>query len=227
MAVAFPVGGGLGWILGIVINYIGLPEGDPVWLFLGCGVIVLAILCSMMSYKKRAGSQKKSTKGVVYSVAAGIFIAFFFRFVMLSISADITPLYTGGQLTPYTSVVFFALGALVCTCAVNPVFMKRPVEGGPLKMKEYFKGTSKMHLVGILGGAIWCMGQVLSVMSSGAASPAIAYGLSNGAPIIAAIWGIFVWKEFKGAPKGTNTLLSWMFVLYLVGLGMIIYSRFA
>lgn len=227
MAVAFPIGGGLGWILGIVVNYIGRPEGNPTWLFLGCAVIVLAILCSMFSYKKRAASQQKSIKGVVYSVAAGIFIAFFFRFVMLSISSDISMLYAGGQLTPYTSVVFFSLGALICTFVVNPIFMKHPVEGPPLRIGKYFKGTSKMHLIGILGGAIWCVGQVLSVMSSGEASPAIAYGLSNGAPIIAAIWGIFVWKEFKGAPKGTNALLAWMFVLYLIGLGMIIYSRFA
>jgi glucose uptake protein len=181
----------------------------------------------MFSYKKRAASQQKSIKGVLYSIAAGIFIAFFFRFVMLSIGTDITPAYAGGQLTPYTSVVFFALGALASTIVFNPFFMKRPVEGAPLSMKEYFRATPRMHIIGMSGGAIWCVGQVLSVMSSGAASPAIAYGLSNGAPIIAAIWGIFVWKEFQGAPKGTNTLLVWMFVLYLAGLGMIIYSRFA
>lgn len=181
----------------------------------------------MLSYKRRADSQHKSIKGVAYSIAAGIFIAFFFRFVMLSISADISPSYTGGQLTPYTSVVFFSLGAFLCTLIVNPIFMKHPIEGEPLKFKEHFKGSTKTHLIGMLGGAIWCVGQVLSVMSSGAASPAIAYGLSNGAPIIAAIWGIFVWKEFKGAPKGTYTLLLWMFILYLIGLGLIIYSRFA
>jgi glucose uptake protein len=227
MAVAFPIGGGLGWILGIVVNYIGTPEGNPMWLFIGCAVIVLAILCNMMAYRKRSASEQKSVKGVVYSLAAGLFIAFFYRFVMLSMSTDISPAYTGGQLTPYTSVVFFAFGALVCTLLVNPIFMKHPVEGEPLKMGEYFKARPKIHILGMLGGAIWCGGQVLSVMSSGAASPAIAYGLSNGAPIVAAIWGIFVWKEFKGAPKGTNALLSWMFILYLIGLGLIIYSRFA
>jgi len=227
MAVAFPIGGGIGWILGIAVNYIGQPEGNPVWLFAGCTVIICAILCAMFSYKKMATSLKKSIKGVVYALAAGFFIAFFYRFVIMSISANISPEYTGGQITPYTSVVFFALGALISTLAFNPVFMKRPVEGNPLKAADYFRGTKKIHLVGMLGGMIWCMGQVLSVMSAGAASPAISYGLSNGAPIVAAIWGIFVWKEFKNAPKGTNTLLFLMFLFYLVGLGMIIYSRYA
>jgi len=171
--------------------------------------------------------QQKSLKGVIYALAAGIFIAFFYRFVMMSISADISPAYTGGQLTPYTSVVCFALGAFISTLVFNPIFMKRPVEGAPLQMAAYFKATTKTHLIGIVGGMIWCTGQVLSVMSASAASPAISYGLSNGAPIVAAIWGIFVWKEFKNAPKGTNTLLFLMFIFYLLGLGMIIFSRYA
>lgn len=227
MAVAFPIGGGIGWILGIIINYIGKPEGNPVWLFAGCAIIVAAIICSMLSYKKKATSQQKSFKGVLYSLAAGIFIAFFYRFVMMSISADISPQYTGGKLTPYTSVVFFAFGALVSTLLLNPVFMRFPVEGPPVTMKTYFQGSAKIHIIGMIGGAIWCLGQVLSVMSANAASPAIAYGLSNAAPIVAAIWGIFVWKEFKDAPKGTNSLLLAMFVFYIIGLALIIYSRFA
>lgn len=227
MAVAFPIGGGLGWLLGIVINYIGEPEGNPLWLFIGCGVIALAIISSMLSYKKMATSQQKSLRGVIYSLTAGIFIAFFYRFVMMSISADISPEYIGGQMTPYTSVVFFALGAFVSTLVFNPIFMRRPVEGEPVTFKQYFAGSTRAHLIGMLGGAIWCLGQVLSVMSAKAASPAIAYGLSNGAPIVAALWGIFVWKEFKNAPKGTSTLLVLMFIFYLIGLGLIIYSRYA
>ena len=105
--------------------------------------------------------------------------------------------------------------------------MKYPVEGEPVTMKDYFKGTPAIHFIGMLGGMVWCLGQVLSVMSAKAASPAIAYGLSNGAPIVAAIWGIFLWKEFKDAPKGTNKLLVFMFLFYLIGLALIIYSRYA
>ena len=66
-----------------------------------------------------------------------------------------------------------------------------------------------------------------SFMANKAASPAIAYGLSNAAPVVAALWGILVWKEFKGAPKKTNRLLTFMFAAYLIGLVTIVYARIA
>ena len=226
MSVAFPIGGGLGWVLGILINYMGKPEGNPWLLFGGTAVIILAILLSMQSYRKLASHQKKpSLKGILLALMAGICIAFFYRFVASSMATDFTP-EDDGKISSYTAVVFFSFGALVSTVLINPLFMARPVEGRAVKMNEWFKGTSKAHLLGMLGGAIWCLGNSVSFMSVGAASPAISYGLSNAAPVVAALWGIFVWKEFKDAPKGTNLLLSMMFVCYLIGLGLIIYSKF-
>ena len=125
----------------------------------------------------------------------------------------------------YTAVVFFSFGALLSTIILNPFFMARPVEGEPVKIAQWIRGTGKAHILGILGGAIWCLGNSLSFMSVGAASPAISYGLSNAAPVVAALWGIFVWKEFKDAPKGTSLLLTLMFIFYLIGLTLIVYSR--
>ena len=227
MSVAFPIGGGIGWVLGIMINYIGKPEGSPVFLFGGTAFIVLAIIMSMRSYKKLAANQKKPTfKGILLSVLAGLCIAFFYRFVASSLATDFTP-EEAGKISSYTAVVFFSLGALLCTALVNPFFMAKPVAGKPVKMSEWFKGSSKTHLLGMLGGAIWCIGNSVSFMSVGAASPAISYGLSNSAPVVAAIWGIFVWKEFREAPKGTNALLTLMFLFYFIGLTLIVYSRFA
>lgn len=226
MSVAFPIGGGLGWVLGIFINYLGKPEGNPAFLFGGTAFIILAILTSMQSYRRLASNQKKPTfKGIILSVLAGLCIAFFYRFVASSLATDFSPA-DAGKISSYTAVVFFSIGALICTGIVNPIFMAKPVEGHPVTMNQWMKGTSRAHLLGMLGGAIWCLGNSVSFMSVGAASPAIAYGLSNSAPVVAAIWGIFVWKEFRAAPKGTNTLLALMFLFYLVGLGLIIYSRF-
>jgi glucose uptake protein len=225
MSVAFPIGGGIGWTLGILINYIGNPEGDPLFLFGGTAVIIVAIILSMQSYRKLADQQKKpSFKGIALALLAGLCIAFFYRFVASSMAKDFTP-EEAGKISSYTAVVFFSLGALVSTIIVNPLFMAKPVQGNPVKISEWFKGGSKAHLLGILGGFIWCLGNSVSFMSVGAASPAISYGLSNAAPVVAAIWGIFVWKEFKDAPKGTNVLLSFMFLCYLVGLGLIVYAR--
>mgnify|MGYP000195952809 CR=1 FL=1 len=227
MSVAFPIGGGLGWILGILINYLGKPEGNPGLLFGGTAVIVLAILFSMQSYRKLADKQKKpSFKGIMLALMAGFCIAFFYRFVASSLATDFTP-EEAGKISSYTAVVFFSFGALISTAILNPLFMAKPVEGKPVKMSEWFRGTPKAHLLGILGGVIWCLGNSLSFMSVGAASPAISYGLSNAAPVVAAIWGIFLWKEFREAPKGTNLLLTLMFVFYLIGLVLIVYSKFA
>ena len=227
MSVAFPIGGGIGWTLGILINYIGKPEGNPLFLFSGTAFIVFAILLSMQSYKKLATQQKKPTlKGIILSLMAGLCIAFFYRFVASSLATDFSPA-DAGKISSYTAVVFFSIGAIVCTAVLNPFFMARPVQGEPVKMSLWFGGRSRAHLLGMLGGAIWCLGNSVSFMAVGAASPAISYGLSNSAPVVAALWGIFVWKEFRGAPKGTNLLLSLMFGCYLVGLVLIVYSRFA
>ena len=227
MSVAFPIGGGIGWLLGIFINYLGKPEGNPYFLFSGCAFILLAILVSMLSYKKLATHQQKPTlKGILLSVAAGLCIAFFYRFVASSLATDFSA-SDAGKLSSYTAVVFFSIGALICTIILNPIFMAKPVQGAPVKIVDYFKAAPKIHLLGMLGGAIWCLGNSVSFMAVGAASPAISYGLSNSAPVVAALWGIFVWKEFKDAPKGTNKFLGLMFVFYLIGLCFIVYSRFA
>jgi glucose uptake protein len=227
MSVAFPIGGGIGWTLGILINYIGKPEGNPIFLFIGTGFIILAILLSMQSYRKLATQQQKPTlTGILLSFAAGLCIALFYRFVASSLAIDFTP-EEAGKISSYTAVVFFSIGAFICTIIINPVFMKRPIQGTPVNMTGWIKGGSRAHLLGMLGGAIWCLGNSVSFMSVGAASPAISYGLSNSAPVVAAIWGIFVWKEFKDAPKGTNLLLTLMFACYLTGLVFIVYSRFA
>jgi glucose uptake protein len=79
--------------------------------------------------------------------------------------------------------------------------------------------------MGLLGGAIWCCGMTASFMAVKAASPAISYGLSNAAPVVAVLWGLLVWKEFKGAPAGTNRILALMFVFYLIGLVLITWSN--
>jgi glucose uptake protein len=227
MSVAFPIGGGIGWTLGILINYIGKPEGNPLFLFSGTAFIILAIVLSMQSYKKLASQQKRPTlKGILLSLMAGLCIAFFYRFVASSLATDFSPA-DAGKISSYTAVVFFSIGALFCTALLNPFFMAKPVQGNPVRFSEWFTGGSGTHLLGMLGGAIWCLGNSVSFMAVGSASPAISYGLSNSAPVVAALWGIFVWKEFKDAPKGTNLFLSLMFCCYLIGLVLIVYSRFA
>ncbi|MCD4711034.1 MAG: GRP family sugar transporter [Bacteroidales bacterium] len=232
MSVGFPIGGGIAWILGIVFNYILVNldpdksfEGNPNILWIGVAVIIAAIFLSMLSYKRLAAEKKKPTfKGIILSVLAGLLIAFFYGLVVKSL--DNTYVAGGtGTLTPFTGVFFFSVGVFVSTFIFNPFFMKYPVQGEPVKMKEYWKGNIRTHLSGVTGGFIWMLGMVVSFMAAGAANPAISYALSNAAPVVAILWGVLIWKEFKGAPRGTNTLLLTMFILYIIGLVLITASN--
>ena len=65
----------------------------------------------------------------------------------------------------------------------------------------------------------------LNVIASGVASPAISYGLGQGATLVSAIWGVLIWREFKTAPRGTEKMLAAMFALFVVGIGLIIRAR--
>jgi len=127
-----------------------------------------------------------------------------------------------GMLTPYTAVFIFAIGILISNFLFNTILMKKPFEGTPVTYSQYFKGSFKEHLTGILGGMIWCIGMSLSIIAAGKAGFAISYGLGQGATLIAALWGVFIWKEFKNAPEEVNTLLTMMFLLFVGGLGLII-----
>jgi glucose uptake protein len=224
MAVAFPVGVGIALALGVIINYVYAPKGNPVLLFLGLGFIVTAIIIDAFAYKKHLiNSKKVSGNGIVLSISAGILMALFYRFVASSMATDfVAP--EAGKLTPYSAIFFFAVGVLVSNLPFNYLIMKRPFEGSPLGFKDYFKGDFNTHLTGVLGGVIWNIGMSMSIIASGKAGFAISYGLGQGATLIAALWGVFIWKEFKGATKQVNTLVFFMFLAYLAGLGLLVYA---
>jgi glucose uptake protein len=146
---------------------------------------------------------------------------------MGAISPGPVPVLEPGKLSPYTALVLFSTGVLVSNFVWNSIIMVRPFVGEPVPFSDYFtKGTVRLHLVGILGGAIWNVGMSFNILASSAASPALSYGLGQGATMVGAMWGVFVWKEFKDAPKGTNGLLAAMFVFYLLGLATLIAARF-
>lgn len=226
MAVAFPIGVGLALVLGVITNYLASPVGNATLLFVGVGCIVAAIILSALSYSRLAAQgQRTIGKGIVLSVVAGFLMGFFYRFVAASMSADFTNLEPG-KLGPYTAIVVFSAGLLASNFLWNTLVMMRPFVGAPVPFGDYFsKGTLRLHLIGILGGAIWNLGMSLSIIAAGAAGFAISYGLGQGATLVAALWGVFVWKEFAGAPAGTSRLLTLMFVAFVVGLTLIVSAR--
>ena len=225
MSVAFPIAIGLALVLGVIINYAAAAKGDPILLFAGVALITTAIILNAIAYRKRvAGEKRVSGKGVGISLVAGLLMSFFYRFIAASMDLDNFNAPAAGKMTPYTAVFIFSVGVFVSNFLFNTILIRRPIVGLPTSYAAYFKGRFRTHLTGILGGLIWGLGNSLNLIAAGKAGPAISYGLGQGATLIAAFWGVFIWKEFQNAPKGTMRLLSAMFVFFLLGLILIVYA---
>jgi glucose uptake protein len=230
MAVAFPVGIGLALVIGVITTYIAKPGGNPEVLFIGVACVAAAIVVNALAYRRLPASGQKTTlKGIVLSVLCGILMGQFFQFVARSMPDKLNAIGAAenvGMLTPYAALVFFALGLFVSNFVFNVFVMLKPFTGEPVGLSDYFtKGNLRLHLVGLIGGAIWGVGMSFAILAGDRAGYAISYGLGQGATMVAALWGVFIWREFKAAPAGTNQLLGLMFLLFVVGLGLIIYAN--
>lgn len=241
MAVAFPIGIGLALIIGVALNYLIRPAGNPGLLFGGSGVVLLAIIACALAHslyqKKRAPSaettatgartvakgartrQGTSIKGVILSLVSGIFMGTFFPLVEMSKSGDI-------GLGPYAAAFFFAVGVVLSTPFFNAFFMNLPVEGPTVSIREYFTGTVKQHALGWLGGIIWCTGAICSFVAASApksvnVGPAVSYAIGQGATLVSMLWGLLVWKEFAGASGAVWVRIILTLVLFAIGLGMV------
>lgn len=231
LAVAFPVGVGLALVLGVITTYLAKPEGNVMMQGLGVAAVAVAIILDALAYKRLAAQTKRTPMlGIVLSVVAGVLMGFFYSFVARAMGAIQTTggavTLEAGKLSPYTAIVLFSAGLLASNFIWNTIVMVRPFSGPPVPFGDYFtKGSLKLHLVGILGGIIWNVGMSFSIIASNAAGPSLSYGLGQGATMVGALWGVFIWKEFKDAPPGTNKLLAAMFVFYLVGIATLVASK--
>jgi glucose uptake protein len=219
MSVAFPVGVGLALVIGTVESYVETPKGDPALLFTGVALIVFAMIMSALAHKRLPQSGARNPlRGVIYSAIAGALMGFFYPQLMRAISpnfnsAPILP----GMLTPYVALMFFGAGVLASNVVWNTIFMRT----GNLTYGDYFRGSARLHAIGILGGCIWMLALSFNVIASSVAGPAASYALGQGATLVAAIWGLFIWREFRAAPAGTNKYLALMLAGYTIGLILI------
>ena len=230
MSVAFPLGVGIALVLGVVNNYRvavmqGSKTGNVLLLAIGVLLVVCAIVFNGMASARKGDSDVSKAdqrKGVILALIAGVVMSFFSSFVMRAMDTSNFVSPEAGKVTPYTAIVIFTVGVLLSNFIFNTIVMRKPFVGEPVSYGEYFKGNLKTHLVGVLGGCIWCLGTSLSYITAEKAGPAVSYALGQGAPMIAAIWGVFIWKEFKGAKKGVYGLLIAMFCFFVAGLATII-----
>jgi glucose uptake protein len=218
MSVAFPVGVGLALVIGTVASYVQTPKGNPALLFAGVVLVVIAMLMSAVAHSRLPRKPGSGWgRGIVYAAVAGCLMGFFYPQLARTLSpafntAPIDP----GYLTPYTALLLFAIGLLISNLVVNSIFLKT----NGLSYADYFKGGAKLHSLGIMGGAIWMIALTFNVIASGVAGPAISYALGQGATLVAAVWGVLIWREFRGA-RGTTLPLTLMFVCYAAGLLLI------
>jgi len=213
MTVAFPVGIGLAMVIGAGLNYLVSPKGNPYLLFGGVFLVLIAMVLDAMAYRRITPNAATSRKGIILSLLAGLGLGLFYPFVAKAISGE-------NHLGPYTVGFVFALGVVASTIPGNYIFMRKPVSGPPVAMGEYFTGSAAVHFWGVIGGAIWTVGTISNFVASYAhmVGPATSYALGQGATMVGVIWGVFVWKEFRGADTTAKRLLALMFFFFLAGL---------
>jgi len=215
LAVAFPVGIGLALVVGAVSSYVLSPKGNPLLLFGGIALVVAAIVFDAIAYRLRETSRKAmSRRGLIVSLISGLLMGTFYPFVSKSMIGENAP-------GPYAAVLFFAFGVAACAIPVNYLLMRIPLDGRePAAMRGYWQAPGSWHIWGMLGGAIWCTGALMNFLASQAhiVGPAVSYSIGQGATMISAGWGVFIWKEFAAAPPASKKYLTWMFILFLCGL---------
>jgi glucose uptake protein len=218
LAVAFPIGIGLALVVGVLLNYLLSPRGNPALLFGGVLLVTLAIIFDAMAYRRRESEHKTiSALGIQLSLACGVLMGVFYPLVAKAISGP-------QSLGPYAVALFFAFGTALCAIPVNYFLMRRPLTGAaPVAMKDYFAAKGSWHVWGVLGGLIWCTGAVLNFVASHAqiVGPATSYAIGQGATMVSAVWGVFVWREFAAAPPASRRLIPLMFALFIAGLSSV------
>jgi glucose uptake protein len=218
LAVAFPVGIGLALVVGAVSSYLVSPAANPLLLFGGVALVALAIFVDAAAYRKREATAKATTtRGIVLSLVAGLLMGSFYPLVAHAMRGADSP-------GPYAVAFYFAIGVLISTIPANLLLMVKPLDGKPrVNGADYWRAPVGWHAAGVFGGAIWCVGAVSNFVASGAhfVGPAVSYSIGQGATMVSACWGVFVWREFAGAPRAAHMLLVLMFVFFIMGLGAI------
>jgi len=224
LAVAFPVGIGLALVIGVIWNYALKPQGNPVLLFTGAAIVVGAIILDALAYRaleagKAQAARKVTGKGIVLSLVSGVLMGSFFPLVEIGKAGE-------RGLGPYAIGFVFAVGVFLSTFVFNLFFMNMPVEGPPVAMSGYFKGTGRQHLLGIVGGMIWATGTIANFAAASSpesvqVGPAISYAIGQGATMVSALWGLLVWNEFAGAGPRVRLLVVIMLILFVCGLGLV------
>jgi glucose uptake protein len=232
MSVAFPAALGCALIVAALWNFALNPGGSAGLVFGGAAVVAGAIVFDVLAFKTlsvvkaaqaEAGpgkprKRKSSSKSVLLSLAGGLLLGSFAPLIQMGRAGD-------NGLGPYSIGFIFAFGVIASTFVFNLFFMNLPVQGKPIEIREYFNARLGRHGLGLLSGVVWYIGMIASLIGGrveGAArvSATITYALQQGAIVIAALCGLFLWNEYAGADASVKLRLGLMFFLLLAGIGV-------
>ena len=215
LAIAFPISIGIALVEGVVLSYIIQPKGGAFLLGLGVAMAVLAVILIGKAYGTlQSGNKKAPRKGIVVCITSGLLMGTFAPFVTKSMTA-------AHPLTPYAVAVLFTCGALLCCFFFNVFLMKKPLVGAPVGFSGYWSAPGSYHALGLLGGGIWGLGTVFNFVAASLVGVPISYAIGQASPMIAALWGVLVWHEFRGASTRAKMYLAGMFVCYVLALVLI------
>lgn len=212
LAVAFPIAIGIALVVGTVLSYALQPKGSAALLALGVVCALVAVILDGKAYGSLGRAEKSvSRKSVIVCIVSGVLMGLWAPFLTRAMT-------TGNVLGPYSAVVFLTLGALLSCFIWNLYFMKHPLIGEPVRFSGFFRGPASGHMLGVLGGLIWGTGTVFNMVAASLTGVAISYAIGQSAPMVAALWGVFAWKEFAGAGSRAKLYLVLMFVFYALAI---------
>src|SRR5271167_5094157 len=212
LAIAFPVSIGIALVVGVVSSYILQPRGNGALLAAGVICAVIAVIMDGKAYGSLiSAGRSTSKKSIIACIVSGVLMGLWAPFVAHAMTQ-------GNTLGPYSVAVFLTLGALLSCSIWNVYFMKKPLVGEPVSFSKLFSGPISGHALGLLGGFIWGTGMVFNLVAARFTSVAMSYAIGQSAPMVAALWGVLVWKEFAGAPRKAKVYLVLMFVFYALGI---------
>lgn len=212
LAIAFPVAIGIALVVGVISSYALQPKGNAVLLAVGVVCALIAVVLDGKAYGSLVGAGKSvSKKSLITCVVSGVLMGLWAPFVARAMTS-------GNTLGPYSIAVFLTLGALLSCLIWNVYFMKKPLVGEPVNFSGFFQASTSNHLLGLLGGVLWGFGMVFNLVAANFTGVAISYAIGQSAPMIAALWGVFVWKEFAGAPGKAKVYLAGMFAFYCLAI---------
>jgi len=215
LSIAFPVAIGIALVVGTVLSYVQQRQGYLPMLVAGVICAVVAVIYDGRAYGELASANKSvSRKSIVICIISGVLMGLWAPFSTRALTH-------GHTLGPYSVAVFLTLGALLSCFVWNIYFMKHPLVGEPVALADLFHGPTSGHILGLIGGAIWATGTVFNLVAAHLTGVAISYAIGQSAPMVAALWGILVWKEFDGANKKARAYLALMFMFYFLAILLI------